>query len=456
MVVDSLPPANDTDCRLLAYQVLRRVAAGGYADLTLDAALRRSALASRDRALATELVYGSLRRRASLDYALAPCCRQPLATLEPAVLDLLRLGAYQLLFLDRVPAHAAIHSSVELTRQLRLQRAAGLVNAVLRALQRRQPQLRWPTAEEDPLGWLTATLSLPDWLAQRWWNQYGLQPAGRLAACLLLPAPLTLRVNRLQTTPAQLLAQLAEAGYAAEACRYAVDGIRLLQPVTDLTALPGFASGAFQPQDEASQLIAPLLQPQAGQRLLDVCAAPGGKTCHLAALTHNQADILAVDLHAHRLRKLEQGARRLGCQRVQTLCLDMRLSDACLPDAAFDGVLVDAPCSGLGVLRRNAELRWRRQPDDIADLAQLQQQILQQAARRVAPGGRLLYSLCTTTPEESDAQVAEFLRRQPDFELEPLQDRLPPELLDAQGCLRTCPSVHDGMDGFFAACLRRR
>lgn len=445
------------DPRRLAFDILERVQGGGFADRTLDAALQRyPQLDPRDRGLATELVYGVLRQQGRLDYALARFCKQPLAKLENRVLFLLRLGAYQILCLDRVPDSAAVDTTVQLTRQLKLERATGFVNGILRALARGRDQLSWPKADRDPLGHLQHTLSLPQWLAQRWLQELGGEEARQLAGSLLEPAPFSVRVNTLKTDRASFLAALTGAGHHGEATRFAPEGVIIRE--RSQAPLPGDAEGLYQVQDEASMLIAHLLAPQPGERLLDACAAPGGKTTHLAALTGNRATITALDLYPQRTRLVEQGAARLGCAGITARTWDLTLPPPFLPPESCDGVLVDAPCSGLGVLRRNPEARWRLQPADIVVLAERQAMILKQAAALVKPGGRLLYAVCTVTPEETDRQVADFLARHPDFRLQSLADTVPEhwrDLLDEQGCLRSWPHRF-GLDGFFAARLLRR
>ena len=367
------------------------------------------------------------------------------------MLLLLRLGAYQLLCLDRVPDSAAVDTTVQLTRQLKLERATGFVNGILRTLARGKETLAWPDAGREPLSHLQHSLSLPKWLAERWLKELGADEAGQLAAALLEPAPFSVRVNTLKTDRERFLAALVAAGHRGEPTRFAPEGVLLRERAP--APLPGDAEGWYQVQDEASMLIAPLLTPQPGERLLDACAAPGGKTTHLAALTGNRAEIIALDLHPQRLHLVEQGAKRLGCAGIATRCWDLTLPPPFLPAESFDGVLVDAPCSGLGVLRRNPEARWRLQPADITVLAERQAMILRQAAALVKPGGRLVYAVCTITPEETDRQVAHFLARHPDFRLQPLTKLVPEawrELLDAQGCLRSWPH-RCGLDGFFAA-----
>jgi 16S rRNA (cytosine967-C5)-methyltransferase len=443
------------DARQLAFDVLERVAAGSYADHSLDAAFRRSRdLDPRDRALATELVYGVLRQQNRLDFALAGLSKTPLNKLEVRVLLLLRLGAYQVLELDRIPAPIAVHETVALCRRIKLSRATGLVNAILRRLTREAGQITWPDFVSDPVGSLTWTESLPPWLARRWHAELG-EEALLLARALRQPAPFTLRVNTLKTSREDYLTQLAAAGHLAERTRFSAEGV--LMRKRGPAGLPGDAEGLYQVQDEASMLIAHLLAPRPGEKLLDACAAPGGKTTHLAALARNRADILAVDLHPNRLHFIEGGARRLGCLGIRPRAWDMTLPPDFLDPASLDGVLVDAPCSGLGVLRRNPEARWRLQEKDIAELADRQQKILKQAGRLVRKGGRLVYSVCTLSTEETDRVVASFLAENPDFRRVSLLCLLPEncsELLDSDGSLRTWPQ-RQGMDGFFAVRLER-
>jgi 16S rRNA (cytosine967-C5)-methyltransferase len=450
------PRTNPNDPRRLAYAVLDRVAGGGYADRTLDAELQRHPqLDPRDRALATELVYGVLRQQGRLDHALGRFCKQPLSKLESRVLLLLRLGAYQLLCLDRVPDSAAVDTTVQLARHSGLERATGFVNGVLRALGRGKGELAWPDPQRESLAHLQHALSLPSWLAERWLDELGREEAFQLAAALLEPAPFSVRVNTLRTDRASFLLALAASGHRGEPTRYAPAGVTLVARAA--APLPGNAEGWYQVQDEASMLIPHLLTPGPGERLLDACAAPGGKTTQLAALTGNRATITALDLHPQRTRLVEQGAARLGCAGITARTWDLAKPPPFLAAESFDGVLVDAPCSGLGVLRRNPEARWRLQPADITVLAERQAVLLHRAAALVKPGGRLVYAVCTVTPEETDRQVAVFLARHPDFHLVPLASLVPEpwrELLDHQGGLRTWPHRH-GLDGFFAVRLAR-
>ncbi|MDH3998176.1 MAG: 16S rRNA (cytosine(967)-C(5))-methyltransferase RsmB [Desulfuromonadales bacterium] len=442
------------DARSGAFEILQRVEEGGYADLLLDRYLERhSQMERRERGLLTELVYGVLRLRGRVDFALTLVSRQPLQKLEPAARLLLRLGAYQLLELDRVPTHAAVNSTVELARALGKERLVGIINGTLRGLERSRANIDWPTPE-TPRPYLQHVCSLPQWLAKALLSQHTNREAIALGEALAEAAPFTLRVNTLKTDRDSLLAAMSEAGHSVRPCRYAPEGIilerRSEQP------LPGADQGWYQVQDQASMLISHLLAVNPGQRILDCCAAPGGKTTHLAALSDNQCSILALDKHPHRVELIRQGAARLGCTQIDAKQWDLTSAPDFAEAESFDRVLLDAPCSGIGVLRRNPESRWNRTAADVKDLAALQAQLLHQAALLVAPGGSLLYSVCTFTKAETDGVIEHFLQAHPQFKLESLQDGLAEswqELLTEQGTLRTMPQLHDGMDAFYAARL---
>lgn len=440
------------DARYGAFDILLRVEQGGYADRLLDTYLQRHpTMDTRERGLLTELVYGILRLRGRLDFALALFSRQPLQRLEPGALRLLRLGAYQLLELDRIPPHAAVHATVELAHQVGLGRVAGLVNGTLRTLERERGTITWPTPD-NLREYLQHVCSLPGWLSRELLRRFPNTESRALAEALTEAAPQTLRTNTLKITRESLLAALADAGHSARACRYAPEGVIVEKRATQ--AFPGDLAGWYQVQDEASILIAHLLDTQAGDAVLDACAAPGGKTTHVAALTGNQCRILACDKHPQRVEMINQGAGRIGCQGIEARCWDFTETPDFLEPESFDRILVDAPCSGLGVLRRNPESRWSRQASDIPVLAKLQQTILNQVAPLLRPGGRLLYSVCTFTTAETDAVVKDFLTSHPGFIQEDFRTLLPAdwlELVADSGCIRTLPHHHDGMDAFFAA-----
>jgi 16S rRNA (cytosine967-C5)-methyltransferase len=442
---------NPNDARNGAYEILQRVEQGAYADRLLDSYLQRHpTMDPREKGLLTELVYGVLRLRGRLDFALAKFSRQPLQRLEEEALLLLRLGAYQLLELDRVPAHAAVHATVDLAHRIGMGRVAGLVNGTLRTLERERARLEWPTPD-NLKAYLQHRCSLPGWLAKELLRQFPNADSRAFAEALTLAAPQTLRTNTLKTDREALLAALTEAGHSARPCRYTPEGVivekRAPQP------LPGDSEGWYQVQDEASMLMAHLLEPRPGDKILDACAAPGGKTTHIAALTGDQADITALEKYPRRVELIRQGAKRIGCQKIEARCWDLNAAPEFLEPESFDRILVDAPCSGLGVLRRNPESRWSRRPADIKGLVELQRTILRQVAPLLRPGGHLLYSVCTFTAAETDAIVHDFLANQPSFKQEDFRSLLPrgwQGLTTDRGCVRTLPHRHDGMDAFFA------
>ena len=452
--------AGPTAPRMIAIRVVERVQrAGAYADLALHHALVQSRMPAPDRGLATELVYGTLRWRGRLDYYLSRVLDGDPEKLEPLVRSALRVGAYQLFFSDRIPATAAVDEAVRCVRALGLERATGLVNAVLRRLAREGKDIELPSLEADPLAHLTDACSLPEWLARKWLDQYGPEEAAALALAMNDPAPVTIRVNRTQTTREALLEELAERFADAKPCRYASHGIVLGKG--DAGHDPAFVAGRFSLQDEASQLVVDLLDPQPGDRILDACAAPGTKTAAIAERLNGEGHVLALDRHARRLRLIGRGIRRLGLGGVATLERDATRSLEDLvgdggSEGPFDRILVDAPCSGLGSLRRNPDARWRIQPDDLEELATIQRGILESAAAVLRPGGSLVYSTCTVTPEENEAILRGFLATRTGWRIAGREEAPTAlrELLDDEGMLRLLPHSHD-TDGFFAVRLIR-
>jgi 16S rRNA (cytosine967-C5)-methyltransferase len=438
--------------------VLERVQrAGSYADLLLNSTLGQSALNVSDRAFATELVYGTLRWRGRIDYLLSKVLDRDLEKLEPLVATALRLGAYQILFSDRVPASAAVDESVRCVRAAGVERATGFVNAVLRRLAAEHETLALPTLEDDALGHLTHALSLPEWIAKRWLELFGPEQAAALARISNASPPLTVRVNRLRSDRDSLLSELRQRFPDATACPVASGGIilgRRGNPALD----PAFLDGRFTVQDESSQLAVDLLDPQPGDRVLDVCAAPGGKTTAIAERVGSEGQVLALDRHSRRLDLIQRNARRLGLEvEIKTSSRDATrpLTDLAA-ESPFDRVLVDAPCSGLGTLRRNPDARWRISEEDPARLAKIQCAILRNAAAVLRPGGVLVYSTCTLLPEENEEVVRSFLSQAEGFALvdrASLPSTLEP-VLDDEGFLRCLPQRHD-TDGFFAARIER-
>jgi len=443
-------------------------------DILLDRALARCSFDSRERALAVELTYGVLRRLATIDWRLEPVLEKPLLRLPVAVQMVLRLGAYQLLFLDRIPQSAAVNESVNLTRAFAGTVGrdwSGLVNAVLRALLRHPPQ-PWPSMDPDAAQALAVRYSVPGWLSRRWVERLGVASAEVACEGVSDAPPLTLRVNQLITTREALLEAFAQAGIAAKPTRVSPFGI-LIEEGGSVSSLPGFQEGAFYVEDEAAQLIPPLLDPQPDDITLDACAAPGGKSTHLADLMHNKGTIFAVDRKGARLDLLRSNCRRLGVQNVVPIVGDIRqplewipmietggplsVKKARVGEAFADRILVDAPCSGLGVLRRHPEAKWRKGEQALLRHQALQCQTLEAVAPCLRPGGVLVYSTCSTEPEENEDVIERFCRAHAEFQRESVVPWLPTAaegFVTEQGALSTVGNRFS-MDGFYAARLRK-
>ena len=439
--------------RALAFDVLRRVEEGGaYASRALDAALAGAgAIEPREAGLATELVYGTLRRALSLDAALAPHSRRPISALDPAARVALRLGAYQLVHLG-TPAHAAVGETVGLVKEVDHGRAAGYVNAVLRALARDPRPPPPPPLDRDPAGHVAAAEALPRWLAEEWVAWLGPAEALALAHAMNGPAPLCVRT----ADRAALLAAARAAGIAAAPAARSPDGV--VVSGASVGALARAAAGVtFQVQDEAAQLVVRYAAGGAAlrgrrARVLDACAAPGGKAFQLAELLAPGSEVVAVELHPRKADALAAEATRRGLGGVRVVCADAAKPIPGLEPASFDAVLVDAPCAGLGTLRRHPELKLRRAAEDLPRMAALQRAILLSTAAYARPGAPITYSVCSLSRAEGPGVVevalaAGFRRATPD-------GSVPADVLTPEGDLLTLPHRH-GTDGFYAARLVR-
>lgn len=419
--------------RACAFAVVRRVfEQQAYADRALHAEARD--LDSRERGFAMALAYGTVQRVATLDHVLTRLSDRPPGRLDAPVLAALRLGLLQLLFLDGVADHAAVHESVQLAKRSS-PGGAGLVNAVLRRATREGAGILAALNDRTPPA--AAVLhSVPVWLAELWWRELGAERARGLLTAVNRPAESALRVNTLAADPAAVASELGVANRPAPGIP---EGLILDGPF-DAHATPLWVRGAIMPQARSSMAVARALDPQAGERVLDLCAAPGAKTTHLAALMADEGEVVAVERHPGRARALE---RTLG--RMQASCAGVEVADAAVTRAAparFDRVLIDPPCSGLGTLQARPDLRWRVNPGRIAELATQQAAILRAGAACTRPGGTLVYSVCTISRVESENVIDAFLAEHPDF----AADRQP---------VRTAPD-RDGTDGFFIAHLCRR
>jgi len=429
--------------RLAAYETLLAVARG-RADLPSALARARGPLRDeRDRALAGEIATGTLRWQAAFDRIIARFSNRDPARLDLEILSILRLSLFQLLHLDRVPASAVVDDAVEMARKAGKRSAAGFVNALLRRASRERDKLPLPGEPRDAadrhaaIEYLSTTLSHPRWLVERWFDRIGFDATAAWARFDNQPAPLTLRVNTLRGTREALGDALAKAGVDTEPTRHAAAGliVRAGNPLMTPLADQGF----FVVQDEASQLVGEFVNAQPGESIFDACASPGGKTTQMAAMMRDEGLVVAADVRARRVDLLASTVKASGARSVRIVRADARLP---LPlDPVFDAVLVDAPCSGLGTIRRDPDIRWRRAPSDFESLAAIQRAILGNAAALLHAGGRVIYSTCSSEPEENEAVVAAFLEAHPHFEL--------------TRELRTLP-FKDGLEAFYGASLVNR
>lgn len=446
---------NKKNPRQVALEILLNIETeDSYADLLVDRELSSDAIQGPDRGLLTELVFGVLRRRGTLDHMIDSFASQKAAKLERIVVILLRLGLYQSFYLDRVPVSAAVNETVKLAKVF-VPRASGFINAVLRRADRERDLIPWPDRAADPVAFLAARYSQPRWLVKQWLAQLGPAEAEELAAAMVEPPPLTIRVNTLKISRAAYAERLAAEGIAGRSSDFSPVGMHILAAIHP-TRLPGFQDGLITVQDESSQLASLFLAPEPDQNVLDICAAPGGKTTHLAQLMENRGTLLACDLDARKLRRIEETAARLGITILETTSLDASRSLTAFSGRKFSRILVDAPCTGLGVIRRNPEAKWRLTSSDASRMANLQSSILRNVADHLEIGGVLLYSTCSTAPEENEGVIDLFLSERQDYMIEDLRSVFPryAMLCSDRGFFRGWPH-RGGMDGFCAARLKR-
>jgi 16S rRNA (cytosine967-C5)-methyltransferase len=462
MTAKRKPLNQAADARTLAVRVLNALESPG-ARRTLDDLLAEvegltAVRLRRDRALLNAIVFGVLRARGRLDHILSRLSKIPWSKVDLPVKNVLRVGLFQMTDLSRIPASAAVNTSVDIARAGTAPHAAAFVNAVLRKAAAAHAAIPFPDPMADRIRARAVCGSLPEWLAARWLDRYGAEKADALIAAVNAIPPLTLRVNTLRAGRPELIAALANEAERVEPSAVAPDGVLVWGLERHLTATQPFREGWFQVQDEAAQLVGLLLDPRPGEAVLDACAGRGGKTGHLAQLMRDQGRLTAVDRHPGRLEQLAGELKRLGIRSASALPWDWE--GAAPPDALgrFDRVLLDAPCSGLGTLRRNPDIRWRASESELARHGRIQGRLLERAAACVKPGGTLVYAVCSPEPEETTAVVEAFLERHPEFrrarDPSGFQAALHP-FLDASGALQTHPAA-GYMDGFFAVKLEMR
>ncbi len=425
-----------------------------YPGIAVNEYVNRFKPDERERIFVSELVYGSVRWKKRIDYIIKSFSKIRINKISPWIMNILRLGIYQIIFMDRVPESASCNESVKLAKKYGHSASSGYVNAVLRNVVRNISNMEYPDRENSPLEYFSIMYSHPEWLVKRYMELYGNDFTEKLLCANNENPPFTIRTNILKTTPDKLLGILRKSGFNCKPGNYAKEAVIVDNPAgifeTDI-----YREGLFQVQDESSMFAVKMLDPRQGEYIIDVCAAPGGKATYTAELMKNKGRIMAWDIHTHRLRLISNTSKRLGISIVETMQEDaMEINLNYIGKA--DRVMIDAPCSGLGTIRRRPDIKWSRQEKDIVQLARLQYKILDSSSQYLKNGGVLVYSTCTTEPEENEMIIQRFIDKHKDFALCELKDE--PLLMKntiKKGNMVLFPHIH-GTDGFFAAKLFKK
>lgn len=441
------------NAREIALKIINDVTTNdAYANIALTRELSKHELSDQDRRFVTELVYGTIKAGKTLDYILGFYINRPFKKVPFIIQDILRLGIYQIFFLTKIPVSAACNQSVELTKKYGHSGTVKFVNAVLRNAARSPEKVVYPSLQEDPISYISLKYMHPEWIIDRWIKRFGVTSTEDLCKINNLTPLLSIRTNTLKTTRENLIRKLQTEDVVCEPSKLTPEGI-ILHQYPSIGNLPSLKQGLFQVQDESSMLVASILDPKPGEFIIDACGAPGGKSTHIAALMQDVGKIISTDIYEHKLAITKENAARLGITIIDTLTLDATTIANYFSQKA-DRVLVDAPCSGLGVLRRKPDSRWRKTESMLKDLPKLQKAILKSAADCVKVGGTLVYSTCTTEPEENHDVVNWFISNYTDFELDDLSGFIPNKTQSSK-MLQLLPHI-DHVDGFFIARLIRR
>ncbi len=436
--------------RGLAVKILNRVErTDSYLERLLDNEMRNSDLTGPDKALLYEIVHGVVRWMGRLDWVLNGFYKGQFSKAIPNLKNGLRVALYQIMFLDRVPDFAVVNEAVEFVKKLQGQKPADLTNAILRNIIRSKNSIRYPDPEEDLPGYFSAYYSHPSWMVKRYLARFGREATEKLLAANNEKPFLTLKINALKTNPDEFRQLLNKVNLRFKPGRYLPEFFKL-QNLTNITAWEYYTEGYFNIQDESAGLACRLLDTKPGMRVLDMCAAPGGKTAYIAGLMHDEGEIIAIDRFEARLKIMERNITRLGIHSIKLVETDaLQYSDA-----GFDRVLADVPCSGTGTMCKKPDIKWKKDLLDIRRMTELQYELLEKAASLVKPDGVVVYSTCSIEPEENCDIINKFLSAHPEFKLENAAGSFPGEIVDPNGCIQTFPHSHQ-LDGAFAAKLVR-
>lgn len=429
---------------------------GAYSNIALGKQLEAGELSELDRAFSTELVYGTIKWKLTIDWIIKQFSSVKPGKISPWIMNILRLGIYQLLYMDRIPVSAACNESVTLAKRYGHSGSSGFVNAVLRNISRSKDKISYPDEKREPVKYLSVKYSYPEWMVEKFLLVYGQGFAESLLSAGNAVPEVTVRVNTLRTSREELIEELKKDGVEARPGKYTADAVVLVNP-SSLQRLSAFKKGLFQVQDESSMLAGRILDPKPGDLVIDVCSAPGGKATHMAQLMGDKGLILARDIHEHKIKLIDEAAQRLGLNIIKAEIFDASQKDE-VNYMKADRVLLDAPCSGLGIIRKKPDIKWTRTAAETSQLPGLQDTLIEAAAGNVKPGGVLVYSTCTILPEENQRVIEKFLKNHTEFELDDIAGLVPGELhehIEKKGMLNLFPN-RDGIDGFFMARMIRR
>lgn len=435
--------------RGIAVKILNRLErTDSYLDKLLDIELKSDELNDLDKRFLSELTHGVVRWKTRLDYILEHFCKNRFAMQDPNIRNAMRVALYQILFLTKIPHAAAVNEAVEFVKRIRGQKSANLVNAVLRNIIRNLNKLPTPDSESDPVQYLSIMYAHPSWIVKRWVERYGVYETEQLLSANNERPVIAVRANLLKTSVSELARLFDERGIKYTKSKYLEDFLRVGH-LSGIYNLDLFNQGYFSIQDESAGLVVKLLDPKPGEIIVDLCSAPGGKTTYIGELMRNAGKIIAVDKYEHRLNLVRQSCERIGLTNVEFVVEDATVVNF---EGGVDKVLVDAPCSGLGVIRKKPDIKWQREPNDIKNLTKIQLELLETASKLVKNGGVIVYSTCTIEPEENIEIVKSFLDKHSEFKIEDARNYLPVDVVTNDGYMETFPHKHD-IDGGFAVRL---
>lgn len=444
--------ARETALRIL-YDINQK---GAYSNISINKYLDKNDLRNIDRGFITELVYGTVKWKLSLDWVIQQFSRVKFKKISPWILNIMRLGAYQLLYMDRVPASAACNESVKLAKKYGHRASSGFVNGVLRSINRSREDIKYPDKNKEYVKYLSIKYSHPEWMVRKFLDLYGEEFTESLLKSNNEIPDFTVRVNTLKICRDELIKALNQEGMKAVYGKYVEEAVIIENP-RPLSEMEAFKKGYLQVQDESSMIVAKILDPSPGEYIVDVCSAPGGKATHIAQIMKNQGTVIARDIHEHKIKLISDSAERLGISIIKAELFDAREIDSRLIEKA-DRVLVDAPCTGLGIIRRKPDIKWAKNIVDTKEITRLQEEILKASSKYVKPGGVLVYSTCTILPEENEHIISKFVDSDSSFQLEDVSLSLTKSLLKShtkEGYLKLFPNK-DNTDGFFVAKMRKR